>query len=74
MVTEYGRLDDAIRSARCRNCTRAGFSKNANTGCFTADLPLIAASLEDVLIEPQRKGLIPGFQAVKNAAITALTA
>lgn len=38
-------------------------------GCFTADLPLIAASLEDVLIEPQRKMLIPGFQAVKDAAM-----
>ena len=34
-----------------------------------ADLALIAASLEDVLIEPQRKSLIPGFQAVKNAAL-----
>ena len=32
------------------------------TGCFTADLPLIAASLEDVLIEPQRKSLIQGFR------------
>ena len=40
------------------------------TGCFTADLPVIAASLEDVLIEPQRKGLIPGFQAVKDAAMS----
>ena len=40
------------------------------TGCFTGDLPLIAASLEDVLIEPQRKGLIPGFQAVKDAAMS----
>jgi homoserine kinase len=39
-------------------------------GCFTADLPLIAASLEDVLIEPQRKSLIPGFQAVKDAAMS----
>jgi homoserine kinase len=39
-------------------------------GCFTADLPLIAASLEDVVIEPQRKGLIPGFQAVKDAAMS----
>jgi homoserine kinase len=38
-------------------------------GCFTADLPLIAASLEDVLIEPQRKGLIEGFQDVKDAAM-----
>ena len=38
-------------------------------GCFTSDLPLIAASLEDVLIEPQRKRLIPGFQDVKDAAM-----
>jgi homoserine kinase len=38
-------------------------------GCFTSDLSLIAASLEDVLIEPQRKSLIPGFQAVKDAAM-----
>ena len=38
-------------------------------GCFTGDLGLIAASLEDVMIEPQRKGLIPGFQAVKDAAM-----
>ena len=37
-------------------------------GCFTGDLPLIAASLEDVLIEPQRKSLIPGFEAVQEAA------
>ena len=39
-------------------------------GCFTGDLPLIAASLEDVMIEPQRKALIPGFQAVKDAAMS----
>src|SRR5262245_55243974 len=39
-------------------------------GCFTEDLSLIAASLEDVLIEKQRKSLIPGFQAVKNAAMS----
>jgi len=39
-------------------------------GCFTGDLPLIAASLEDVMIEPQRKGLIPGFQKVKDAAMS----
>ena len=38
-------------------------------GCFTSDLALIAASLEDVLIEPQRKRLIPGFQDVKDAAM-----
>jgi homoserine kinase len=39
------------------------------TGCFTNDLQLIRESLEDVVIEPQRKVLIPGFQAVKDAAM-----
>jgi homoserine kinase len=40
------------------------------TGCFTGDLGLIRASLEDVIIEPQRKVLIPGFEAVKAGAMT----
>ena len=39
------------------------------TGCFTGDLRLIRESLEDVIIEPQRKVLIPGFEQVKQAAI-----
>ena len=39
------------------------------TGCFTGDLRLIRESLEDVIIEPQRKVLIPGFQEVKDAAL-----
>lgn len=39
------------------------------TGCFTSDLHLIRESLEDVIIEPQRKVLIPGFDAVKQGAI-----
>lgn len=38
------------------------------TGCFTGDLGLIGESLEDVVIEPQRKVLIPGFDAVKDGA------
>jgi homoserine kinase len=38
-------------------------------GCYTSDLPLIGASLLDVLIEPQRQKLIPGFADVKQAAI-----
>ena len=41
------------------------------TGCFTSDLPLIRESLLDVIIEPQRQVLIPGFAAVKQAAIDA---
>ncbi|MET0535955.1 MAG: homoserine kinase [Steroidobacter sp.] len=39
------------------------------TGCFTGDLQLIRESLEDVIIEPQRQVLIPGFQAVKQGAM-----
>jgi homoserine kinase len=40
------------------------------TGCFTGDVGLIRASMIDVVIEPQRKALIPGFDAVKDAALT----
>jgi homoserine kinase len=40
-------------------------------GCFTADLPLIRESLLDVIIEPQRQVLIPGFAAVKKSALEA---
>jgi homoserine kinase len=40
-------------------------------GCFTSDLPLIRESLLDVVIEPQRQVLIPGFAAVKQAALDA---
>src|SRR5262245_16711991 len=39
------------------------------TGCFTGDLHLIRESLQDVIIEPQRKVLIPGFEAVKEGAL-----
>ena len=39
------------------------------SGCYTNDLDLIRASLEDVVIEPQRQALIPGFQAVRRAAL-----
>jgi homoserine kinase len=39
------------------------------TGCFTSDIQLIRESLEDVIIEPQRKVLIPGFDAVKGGAM-----
>lgn len=39
------------------------------TGCFTGDLHLIKESLEDVIIEPQRRVLIPGFEAVKQGAM-----
>jgi homoserine kinase len=41
------------------------------SGCYTDDLDLIRASFEDVVIEPQRQALIPGFQEVRRAALTA---
>jgi homoserine kinase len=39
------------------------------SGCYTDDLDMIRASLEDVVIEPQRQALIPGFQDVRRAAM-----
>jgi homoserine kinase len=41
------------------------------SGCYTNDLDMIRASLEDVVIEPQRQALIPGFQEVRRAALEA---
>jgi homoserine kinase len=41
------------------------------SGCYTNDLDLIRASLEDVVIEPQRQALIPGFAEVRQAAMRA---
>ena len=41
------------------------------SGCYTNDLDLIKASLEDVIIEKQRQVLIPGFPEVRKAAMGA---
>ena len=35
------------------------------SGCYTNDLDMIRASFEDVVIEPQRQALIPGFDEVR---------
>ena len=40
-------------------------------GCVTGDRALIRAGLEDVLIEPQRRHLLPALPAVKAAALAA---
>ena len=40
-------------------------------GLLNADFDLIKRSLKDVIIEPQRAKLIPGFQEVKQAALEA---
>lgn len=41
------------------------------SGCYTDDLDLVRASFEDVVIEPQRAALIPGFAEVRGAALAA---
>lgn len=38
-------------------------------GCFRGDMDLIHAGLADVLVEPRRAPLIPGFRAVREAAL-----
>lgn len=37
--------------------------------CYTADYALMSRSLNDLLVEPRRAGLIPAFGAVKRAAL-----
>ncbi|MDE2218942.1 MAG: homoserine kinase [Gammaproteobacteria bacterium] len=41
------------------------------SGCYTDDLDMLRDSFEDVVIEPQRAALIPGFTAVRRAAMSA---
>ena len=41
------------------------------SGCYTNDLDMIRASFEDVVIQPQRQALIPGFHEVRRAAMQA---
>jgi homoserine kinase len=40
-------------------------------GCYGNDIELIREGLSDVLVEPHRASLIPGFDAVKRAALDA---
>ena len=41
------------------------------SGCYTNDLDMVRESFEDVVIEPQRAALIPGFADVRRAALAA---
>lgn len=55
---------------------RAAIQQWANLGAFVhalhrADFALIARSLEDTIAEPRRATLVPGFAAIKSAAIDA---
>ena len=41
------------------------------SGCYTNDIEMLRECFEDVVIEPQRAALIPGFAAVRSAAMSA---
>ena len=41
------------------------------SGCYSNDLEMIRESFDDVIIEPQRQSLIPGFKDVKRGAMSA---
>jgi homoserine kinase len=49
--------------------TQTGNLGGLIAGLYTNDYELISRSLNDVIIEPMRKHLIPNFNEVKNAAI-----
>jgi homoserine kinase len=59
------------------NVTRSDFVwQTANlagfiSGCYSNDLDMIRDSFNDVIIEPQRQSLIPGFMDVKHGAMSA---
>jgi homoserine kinase len=39
-------------------------------GCYSNDIDLLREALKDVVVEPQRESLIPGFRCVRNAAMS----
>jgi len=57
----------ALRDHVSQSANLAGFI----AACFNGDLDLLARSLRDVLIEPQRSALIPGFGEIQAAALAA---
>jgi homoserine kinase len=61
------RADVSLADATRQLGNLAGFI----AACHANDIGMIRACLQDVLIEPQRASLIPGFDAVKAAAIAA---
>lgn len=62
LKSEISLRQHVLQSARL-----AGFL----VGCINNDMDLILESMCDIIIEPQREKLIPGFQEVKSAAILA---
>ena len=62
LKTDVTRSDFVWQSANL-----AGFI----SGCYSNDLEMIRDSFNDVIIEPQRHSLIPGFKDVQRAAMSA---
>jgi homoserine kinase len=48
---------------------QSGYLGGLLAGCYANDLELIRNSFHDLIIEPQRAGLIPAFAKVKDAAL-----
>jgi homoserine kinase len=73
--------DAVLETRRAREVLRGSYligdfvAQSANlarvlAGCYRHDLTLIKAGLADVLVEPRRAALIPGFASVKAAALS----
>jgi homoserine kinase len=69
-----------LETRRAREALRGAFAigefvaQSANlarvlVGCYRGDLALLKEGLADVLVEPRRASLIPGFASVKAAAL-----
>jgi homoserine kinase len=74
--------EQVLHTRRAREVLRVPFAlgdfvkQSANlaevlVGCYRGDLALIRSGLSDVLVEPRRAELIPGFDALKAAALDA---
>jgi homoserine kinase len=53
----------------CEFVTQSANLAGFIAGCFRSDFDLIGRSLQDVLVEPRRAPLVPGFEEVKQAAL-----
>jgi homoserine kinase len=72
-VLETRRAREALRTAYALSEFVAQSSAFAGvlSGCWSGDLDRIGRHLHDVLVEPRRAPLIPGFAAVQQAALDA---
>ncbi len=64
-----GVLSDKVSLKKC--IQQSGNLGGLIVGLYQSDMELISRSLKDVVIEPQRAGLIPHFFDVKEAALSA---